>query len=102
MYVLFYINGLREQYSLANDPAVKEVLKNTLTHAGTLSAPLFDLFVFTFGIGDLFFGFSLFREKGLGKLLSVFFMTMSLEKICCRKTVKVTRIQYTGQPISLQ
>ena len=74
MYVLFYINGLREQYSLATDPSVKEVLKNTLNQAGILSTPLFGLFVLSFGIGNLFYGFSLFNEKGLGKLLSFLLM----------------------------
>ena len=78
MYVLFYINGLREQYSLASDFAVKEVLKNTLTHAGILSAPLYGLFVFTFGIGNLFFGFSLFHEKSFSKMLSILLMIWAI------------------------
>ena len=78
MYVLFYINGLREQYSLATDPSVKEILKNTLTHAGILSSPLFGLFVLTFGIGNLFYGFSLSGEKGFGKLLSLLLIAWAI------------------------
>lgn len=70
MFVLFYFNGLREQYFLATDPVLKEVLKNTLSTAGVIVAPLFGLFIFAFGLGNFFYGISLFKEKGFSKLLS--------------------------------
>lgn len=70
-YVLFYLNGLREQYHLATDPAIKEIVKNTLLNAGLLTAPLFALFIFAFGLGNLFYGLSMYAEKGFTRLLSV-------------------------------
>jgi hypothetical protein len=78
MFVLFYLNGLREQYFLATDPAIKEVLKNTLTNAGLLGAPLFGVFILAFGLGNLCYGLSLYNEKGFGKILSVLLIIWAL------------------------
>ena len=78
MYVLFYLSGLREQYYLATDAALKGVLKNTLANAGLLAAPFFGLFVFAFGLGNLFYGFSLLGEKGFSKLLSFLLIIWSI------------------------
>lgn len=71
MLVLFYFNGLREQYFLATDPATKEVLKHTLSTAGLIAAPLFGVFIFAFALGNLFYGLSLFRERDFDKILSL-------------------------------
>ena len=70
MFVLFYMNELRQQYLLATDPAIKEGIKVTLSSAGQLSAPLFGVFIFTFGFGNLCYGLSLSRERGFSKILS--------------------------------
>jgi hypothetical protein len=74
MYVLFYLNELKEQYSLVTDPVLKGGLKQTITTAGLLAAPLFGIFIFTFGLGNLCYGISLFNEKGFDKILSVLLM----------------------------
>jgi hypothetical protein len=74
MYVLFYLNELREQYSLAADPVIKGGLKQTISSAGLLGAPLFGLFIFTFGLGNLSYGISLFNGKGFDKILSISLM----------------------------
>lgn len=71
MFVLFYTNGLREQYVLASDPALQEAIKTSLTNAGLLTAPLFGVFILMFGLGNLCYGFSLYKEKGFSKLLSI-------------------------------
>ncbi|MBL7744390.1 MAG: hypothetical protein JNN00_13025 [Chitinophagaceae bacterium] len=71
MFVLFYINDLREQYVTTLDPAVKETLKQLLTYAGLLTAPLFGVFILSFGLGNLCYGIALTNEKGFGKVLSV-------------------------------
>ncbi|HEY6504498.1 MAG TPA: hypothetical protein VIZ28_11035 [Chitinophagaceae bacterium] len=70
MIVLFYTNGLREQYFLTEDPAIKEGLRITLTHAGLLTAPLFGVFIFAYGLGGLCYGLSLAQTKGFSQALS--------------------------------
>lgn len=71
MVVLFYINGLREQYVSATDPVMRDGLKSTINNAGLLTSPLFGLFILMFGLGGLCYGFSLLKTKGFGKLLSI-------------------------------
>jgi hypothetical protein len=71
MFVLFYMNELRQQYLFATDPAIKEGLKITLSNAGLLTAPLFGVFILTFGLGNLCYGLSLSSNKGFDKMLSV-------------------------------
>jgi hypothetical protein len=71
MYVLFYMNGLREQYYMSNDPQFRESMKPFIDNAGLLASPLFGLFIFSFGIGNLFYGLGLSREKRFGRLISV-------------------------------
>jgi hypothetical protein len=78
MYVLYYVNELRQQYSMAADPIVKQGLKQTITSAGLLAVPLFGVFVFSFGVGNLCYGLSLFDQRGFDKLLSVLLIVWSL------------------------
>ncbi len=78
MYVLFYINSLREQYSITETASVKESLKALLDNAGLLGAPLFGLFILAFGLGNLFFGLSLLPEKGFSKILAMLLVVWSL------------------------
>ncbi|MES1222611.1 MAG: hypothetical protein ABUT20_44360 [Bacteroidota bacterium] len=78
MFVLFYMNELRQQYLLAVDPAIKEGLKITLSSAGVLAAPLFGVFILMFGLGNLCYGLSLSRDKGFSKILSVLLITWSI------------------------
>lgn len=78
MIVLFYINELREQYVMATDPLIRESLKANIINGGLLTAPLFGLFILVFGLGNLCYGFSLWGEKKLGKLLSLLLMAWGL------------------------
>lgn len=78
MIVLFYFNGLREQYHLATDAATKEVFRNTLSTAGLMASPLFGLFMLSFGLGNLFYGIGLAREKGWSRWLSVLLIAWAL------------------------
>jgi hypothetical protein len=78
MYVLYYLNELREQYSIAADPVVKLGLKQTIASGGLLAAPLFGVFIFSFGLGNLCYGLSLFGEKGFDRLLSLLLIIWSL------------------------
>ncbi len=71
MFVLFYMNGLREQYYMAADEQIRESLTPFIDNAGLLSSPLFGVFILSFGIGNLFYGLGLAGEKGFGKLISV-------------------------------
>jgi hypothetical protein len=71
MIVLYYTNGLREQYFLATDPAIKEGLRVTLSSAGLLTAPLFGVFILMFGLGSLCYGLSLTKTKGFTRLISI-------------------------------
>jgi hypothetical protein len=71
MIVLFYTNGLREQYLASPDPILKEGIKISLTHAGLLTAPLFGLFILSFGLGGICYGLSLANKKGFTKIISV-------------------------------
>lgn len=70
LFVLFYLNGLRAKYAAATAPALKETLRLSLDNFGLLSGGFFGLFILAFGLGNLCYGLSLFREKGLGKILS--------------------------------
>ena len=78
MIVLFYFNGLREQYFLATDAATKEVYRNALSTAGLMASPLFGLFILAFGLGNLFYGISFFKEGGWSKWLSLLLMLWSI------------------------
>lgn len=78
LFVLFYINELREQYVLSGDIVLKESLKAVISNAGLLLAPLFGLFIFSFALGNLFFGVSLTGETGFGRLLSVLLIIWSI------------------------
>lgn len=71
MIVLYYTNGLREQYFLATDTAIKNDLRIILTQTGLLTAPLFGVFILSFGLGGLCYGFSLTNTNGFSKLLSI-------------------------------
>jgi hypothetical protein len=68
--VLFYLNGLRIKYLNTNDEAVKEILKISLDTFSLAGLSFFGMFVMAFGLGNLCYGLSLWREKGLGKALS--------------------------------
>ena len=70
LFVLFYINDLREQYAAVNDVSTKDNLRQLLTYAGLLTAPLFGLFIFSFALGNLCYGISLWTERGFDKWLS--------------------------------
>ena len=78
MFVLFYMNELRQQYFFATDPAIKEGLKITLSNAGLLTAPLFSVFILTFGLGNLCYGLSLSWNQGFDKILSVLLIIWSV------------------------
>jgi len=78
MFVLFYINELRQQYLAVSDPAIKEGLKLTISNAGLLTAPLFGVFIFAFGLGNLCYGLSLAGESGLNKLISIMLIVWSI------------------------
>lgn len=78
MFVLFYLNELRQQYSVLTDPVIKEGLKTTISSASLLAAPLFGLFIFAFGLGNLCYGLSLAGESGFSKLLSIMLVIWSI------------------------
>lgn len=78
MFVLFYLNELRQQYLVLTDPVVKESLKFTISNAALFTAPLFGLFILTFGLGNLCYGLSLSGESGFNKLLSIMFIIWSI------------------------
>src|SRR5215216_6628593 len=78
MFVLFYMNELRQQYVVSSDPVIREELKFTLSNAGLLTAPLFGVFVLTFGLGNLSYGLSLSGEKGFSKILSILLIIWSI------------------------
>ena len=65
------MNELRGQYASAIDPVTKEVLKNNLINAVFITAPLFSLFILSFGLGNLFYGLSLYPDKGFTRILAV-------------------------------
>ena len=70
LFVLFYINELRVQYILSTDISIKENLKATITNAGLLTAPLFGLFILSFGLGNLCYGLSMTGGNKFDALLS--------------------------------
>ncbi|MES1225805.1 MAG: hypothetical protein ABUT20_60565, partial [Bacteroidota bacterium] len=78
MYVLFYINELREQYVTTADVMAKEGLKNMLAYAGQLGAPLFGLFIFAFGLGNLCYGICLSGENGYSRILGLLLIGWSI------------------------
>ncbi len=70
MFVLFYVNGLREQYVMATSPTVKEALRFGIQTFSLTGNALFGVFILAFGLGNFFYGLSLRHEQGLGKILS--------------------------------
>jgi len=81
MFVLFYMNGLREQYVSATDPVVREGIKATLTYAPLLTAPLFGLFIMAFGLGGLCYGISLWDSKGFSKWIAVMMLISGITSL---------------------
>jgi hypothetical protein len=78
MFVLFYLNELRQQYLLAGDPVIKEGLKLAISNAGFLGSSLFGVFLLSFGLGNLCYGLSLAGEPGYNRLLSILLITWSI------------------------
>jgi hypothetical protein len=78
MIVLFYTNGLREQYFTATDTGVKDGLRILLSYAGLLTYPLFGVFILSFGLGSLFYGLSLSLTRGFSQLLSIMLIISGL------------------------
>jgi hypothetical protein len=70
MFVLFFLNGLRARYLAEADAVVKSFLQHDLNTFSLFSASFFGLFILAFGLGNLFYGLSLWREKGVSKILS--------------------------------
>lgn len=78
MFVLFYLNGLRAKYVNETDVTIKALLKYDLSNFSIFSNSLFGLFILAFGLGNLCYGLSLWREKGFGKILSWMLILWSL------------------------
>lgn len=78
MFVLFYMNELREQYAVINNSDSKQNLRNLLSYAGLLTAPLFGLFILVFALGNLCYGLSLWKEEGFGKWLGLMLLIWSV------------------------
>jgi hypothetical protein len=70
MFVLFYLNGLRAKYLAEPDMAVKALYKYDLTTFSMFSNSFFGMFILAFGLANLFYGLSLYKDKGFGKILS--------------------------------
>jgi hypothetical protein len=108
LYVLFYINELREQYVFSTDPVARENLKLSMNSASLMTAPFFGLFILSFGLGNLCFGLSLQGDNKFDKILSTLLLTWG----CCTLIVfgnsfwenqTINRIaehyNYTFQPV---
>jgi hypothetical protein len=70
-FVLMYMNELREQFVASSEPAVQTAIKTALTYSPQLTAPLFGLFIMSFGLGGICYAFSIWHEKGFGKWVAV-------------------------------
>lgn len=79
MFVLFYVNGLREQYATAASPMVKDSLRMSIQTFNFAGNALFGVFVLTFGLGNLCYGLCLWHERGLGKILSWMLLLWAVE-----------------------
>lgn len=77
-FVLFYMNGLREQYAALTDAGQKEIIKNLLAYAGVLGSPLYGVFALAFGLGNLCFGISLAGERGFSEIISLLLIIWSV------------------------
>jgi hypothetical protein len=73
MIALLYINRLRAQYVASSDPTTLAEIRTSLSSAGLLTAPLFGVFILTFGLGSLCYGLSLTKSTGFTKLISIMF-----------------------------
>jgi hypothetical protein len=78
MFVLFYLNGLRARYLAEADAAVKSLLQHDLNTFSLFSGSFFGLFILAFGLGNLCYGLSLWRENGFSKTLSWLMIFWSL------------------------
>lgn len=76
--VLFYLNGLRIKYLTTENETVRSILKIDIENFSFLSNSLFGLFILAFALGNLFYGLSLWKETGFGKLLSWLLLFWSL------------------------
>lgn len=78
LFVLFYLNGLRASYVAEMDVSTKALFKHDLIAYSLFSGSFFGLFILAFGVGNLCYGLSLWKQRGLGKILSVLFIAWSL------------------------
>lgn len=78
MIVLFYTNGLRQQYYTTIDPEIKQDLKIQLMNSGMLGAPLFGLFILMFALGCLCYGLSLVRSRGFSWLIAILLLIAAI------------------------
>jgi hypothetical protein len=63
MYNSWYANGLRQRYLEATDKSVKLLLKHDLELWGLSSNSLFLVFILCFAMGNLFYGFALYKDQ---------------------------------------
>jgi len=75
--VLFYLNGLRIKYLNTESPGIREILKTDIENFSLFSNALFGLFILAFALGNLFYGLSLWKESGFGKVVSWLFLIWS-------------------------
>lgn len=81
LYVLFYINGLRQQHVVALDEGTKEMLQASINTGLLFGYPLFGMFVFAFGLGNLCYGFSLLGKEKIDRILGVILLIWSLHTL---------------------
>lgn len=77
--VLFYLNGLRQNYLEATDERTIEFITQNIQSFGLFAYALFGLFILAFALGNLFFGFALLKEQKLGHWLGILLIVWSVQ-----------------------
>ena len=70
MFVLFYLNNLRRGFLQADDPAVQEMIRVNMDHAGLVGYAMFGLFVTAFALGNICYGISLLGGDKFDRILA--------------------------------
>jgi hypothetical protein len=76
---IWYFNGLRKEYTLANDENIKQLLGFEIRHRLSQANVYFLLFTIGFSLGNLSYGLAIVKTKGIDQLLG----TGLLLWFCC-------------------
>jgi hypothetical protein len=95
MFILYYLNGLRERYLTETMATTKEMLAHDINQFTLISFSLFGLFMLFIALGNFCFGAAMLKVEGWGRKLGVLLLIWSVLNI-----IALFNLSYQNQVIS--